>query len=287
MRSDFCALILTHGRPDVITTVDALKRFGYTGPIYLVVDDEDATLPAYRAKFGDDMIVTFSKRDMQGEVDTGDNFPKRNTVLFARNASFAIARRLGFRYFIQLDDDYFWFHYRFDGQGRYCTVDLTSLDWLFDKLCDYLAATPFLSLAISQGGDWIGGGDGKTVIGSKRKAMNSFVCDTEKPFSFVARMNDDVSTYTSIQRHGGPFLTFLAPQLVQTVTQENAGGLTEMYREHGTYVKSFYSVMFVPSAMKIGTIESHGKGEARKRIHHITNWNAVAAKIIRERHRKP
>lgn len=286
MRSDFCALILTHGRPDVITTVEALERFGYTGPIYLVVDDEDATLPAYQAKFGADKVVTFSKRDIAQRFDECDNFNDRRTIFYARNASFEIARSLGFRYFIQLDDDYFWFHYRFDGAGRYCTVDLHSLDWLFERLVEYLAATPFLSVAISQGGDWIGGGDGKSVIGAKRKAMNSFVCDVERTFEFLGRINEDVNTYTSTQRRGGAFLTFMAPQLVQTVTQVNEGGMSAAYASFGTYVKSFYSVMLCPSAMKIGTIESHGKGEARKRIHHFTNWNAVAPCILSEEHRK-
>lgn len=286
MRSDFCALILTHGRPDVITTPDALKRFGYTGPTFLVVDDEDAALDAYRAKFGE-QVVTFSKQEAAETFDIADNFEGRNGVVFARNASFEIARRLGFRYFVQLDDDYFWFHYRFDGEGRYCTVDLHSLDWLFDQLCGYLASTPFLSVAISQGGDWIGGGGGKEVIAAKRKAMNSFVCDVERPFSFIGRINEDTNTYVDLQRRGGAFLTFMAPQLVQTVTQVNAGGMSTLYADFGTYVKSFYSVMIAPSAMKIGTIESHGKGEAHKRIHHFTDWNAVAPLILREEHRKP
>lgn len=256
MRDDFCALILTHGRPDNIQTLAALKRFGYTGAVYLVVDDEDAALPAYRAKFGD-MVVAFSKAEIEPSIDLCDNRPERNTVLYARNASFEIARRLGHRYFVQ---------------------------------CAYLAATPFLSVAISQGGDHIGGGASPQMkaIQSRRKAMNSFVCDVERPFAFRARMNDDVTTYTELQRSGrGAFLTFLAPQLVQTVTQVNAGGLSAMYAEHGTYVKSFYSVMVTPSAVRIGMIRSHGKGEARPRIHHFIDWNACAPRILRQEHRKP
>ena len=38
---DFVALILTHGRPDNVKTVDALAKHGYTGPWALVIDDED------------------------------------------------------------------------------------------------------------------------------------------------------------------------------------------------------------------------------------------------------
>lgn len=52
MRDDFCAFILTHGRPDKVLTYRTLRRAGYTGKIFIVVDDEDKTrnqvmLPTY------------------------------------------------------------------------------------------------------------------------------------------------------------------------------------------------------------------------------------------------
>lgn len=287
MRSDFCALILTHGRPDNVVTLKSLERFGYTGPVFLVVDDEDATLPEYRARYGD-KVLTFSKQAIADRFDEGDNFGDRRAIFYARNAAFDLAKEAGFRYFVQLDDDYFWFHYRFDGAGRYCCVDLYSLDWLFESLVAFLAATPFASVAISQGGDHLGGAKSSDTrtIKSKRKAMNSFVCDTERRFRFVGRVNEDVNTYTSEQRRGVAFLTFLAAQLVQVTTQASAGGMTGTYLEGGTYVKSFYSVMFAPSCVRISFIESHGKGQARRRIHHTVNWNAAAPKIIHEEHRR-
>ncbi|EFC6976332.1 hypothetical protein DFZ72_21860 [Escherichia coli] len=39
MRDDFCAFILTHGRPDKVLTYRTLRRAGYTGKIFIVVDD--------------------------------------------------------------------------------------------------------------------------------------------------------------------------------------------------------------------------------------------------------
>ena len=41
MRNDFAILILTHGRPDNIKTLSSLKRAGYTGKYYIVIDNED------------------------------------------------------------------------------------------------------------------------------------------------------------------------------------------------------------------------------------------------------
>lgn len=38
---DFCVFILTHGRANNVETCKTLKRCGYTGKVYLLVDDED------------------------------------------------------------------------------------------------------------------------------------------------------------------------------------------------------------------------------------------------------
>ena len=40
MRDDFAVLIPTHGRPEV-KTVETLRKFNYTGKIYLILDNED------------------------------------------------------------------------------------------------------------------------------------------------------------------------------------------------------------------------------------------------------
>ena len=43
MRDDFCVFILTHGRPDQVHTYDSLMKAGYTGKVYIVIDNEDKT----------------------------------------------------------------------------------------------------------------------------------------------------------------------------------------------------------------------------------------------------
>ena len=39
MRDDFCAFILTHGRPDKLHTLRSLELSGYTGKVYVVIYD--------------------------------------------------------------------------------------------------------------------------------------------------------------------------------------------------------------------------------------------------------
>jgi hypothetical protein len=73
-------------------------------------------------------------------------------------------------------------------------------------------------------------------------------------------------------------------QVNQTMTQANSGGMTELYLDVGTYVKSFYSVMYAPSCVKVGEL-----GDPRSphyRIHHSINWRVAVPKIMRETVRK-
>lgn len=286
MREDFAAFVLTFGRPDRVDTVATLEGSGYTGKLFLVCDDEDPTVPAYVERYGAERVLVFSKEEIAARFDEGDNFNDRRAVFYARNACWDLARRVGVRYFVQLDDDYGSFYYRFDGAGRYDHTRIDDLDWLFSRLVDFLAATPFASVAISQGGDHIGGAAAKRVIGTKRKAMNTFVCDVERPFDFVGRINEDVNTYTCEQRRGVPFLTFLSAQVNQLPTQSNAGGMTELYLDSGTYVKSFYSVMYAPSCAKIGELRDPKYGGGHPRLHHVINWDAAAPCIVSAAHRK-
>ena len=93
--NDFAVFILTHGRPDNVVTYDTLKKHGYTGRVYLVIDDEDDTEDQYRERYGD-KVIQFSKREIEKTFDTGDNFTnKRGVIIYARNACFEIARNLG------------------------------------------------------------------------------------------------------------------------------------------------------------------------------------------------
>lgn len=286
MRSDFVALILTHGRPDRVHTYESLKKAGYTGRVLIVIDNEDKKASEYRRRYGDDVVV-FDKKAIAETFDEGDNFQDRRAIIYARNASFQIAKDYGYRYFIQLDDDYSGFYYRFDQDGFYGHCIVPSLDWLFSSITDYLAATPFASIAISQGGDHIGGGASKKSISTKRKAMNSFICDTEKPFQFVGRINEDVNTYTGKQRNGLLFLSIMGAQLNQKATQSNAGGMTELYLDSGTYVKTFYSIMYAPSCVKVSDLSDPKNGHAgHARIHHKINWNNAAPLILSEAHKR-
>lgn len=279
--NDFCAFILTHGRPDRVITMKSLIKAGYTGKVYLVIDNEDKTADQYYKNFGDKVIM-FDKKAISETFDEGDNFEDRRSIVYARNACFEIAKNLGITYFIQLDDDYTDFRFKFDSNGDFGDWYIKSLDRVFDTILKYYISIPAKSIAMAQGGDFIGGKNGsKSKLKQLRKCMNTFFCSTERPFQFVGRINEDVNTYTSFQSVGNLFLTITNVAINQLQTQSNKGGMTDIYLDGGTYLKSFYSVMYHPTGVTIKLMNS-----AHKRLHHEVRWKYTAPKIVDEKYKK-
>lgn len=283
MNDNFCIFILTHGRPDNVLTLKTLKRQGYTGKVYIVIDNEDETAPEYYRLFGNKVII-FDKEAISKTFDNADNFNNRKTIVYARNACFSIAKELGIPYFMQLDDDYKDFNYRIDSNKDYAlkTPQIKSLDRLFTLLLKYYQNTTAKAICIAQGGDFIGGAQGTFAkMKLSRKAMNSFICSTLRPFTFFGRINEDVNTYTYTASTGNLFITIPFVSLNQKQTQSNKGGMTDTYLESGTYIKSFYTILFHPSSVVIRLM-----GDKHKRLHHHINWNKTVPKIIDEKHKK-
>lgn len=186
---DYAVFILTHGRANKVITYDTLRKHGYTGPIYVVVDDLDSELDLYRDQYKDQCLV-FSKADIASRFDCGDNFRNNAAIFYARNACFDLAESVGVKYFIEMDDDYGHFSYKFDTHLAYLERYILSLDKVFSALIEYFTSIDALSIAMAQNGDFIGGGDSgfASAIRLKRKAMNSFICSTDRRFNFVGKI---------------------------------------------------------------------------------------------------
>jgi len=270
----FCVFILTHGRPDNVVTLKTLDKCGYTGRLYLVVDDEDATVNYYRQNFGADRVIVFDKKAEADACDEGNNFDERRTITMARNACFRIAERLGVTHFVELDDDYYYFGRRFqEGAKRIRNMDVAILSVL-----SFMELAGVTSVAFARGGDHIGGFSGLKL---KRKCMNSFFCSTARPFRFVGAMNEDVNTYTTLGSRGALFFTFTGLQLDQKDTQSQQGGISAMYQRFGTYCKAFTTVMMMPSAVRVSMMQS-----VTPRLHHTIDWKRAVPCIVPERCRK-
>ena len=280
---DFAVFILTHKRADRVFTVNSLKKCGYTGKVYFIIDDTDVEADKYIENFGDENVIIFNKKEIAKEFDEMDTFDDMRAVVYARNASFDIAKKLGVKYFMLLDDDYSGFYFRYNNKLEFCTIAVDNLDRVFDILLDYYKSIPAKTIAMAQSGDFMSGAENRFVesVLRKRKCMNTFICSVDRPFKFIGKINEDTNLYANNAKYGDIFLTIPYVTVVQKETQSNQGGLTDIYLSLGTYVKSFYTVMLQPSSVKVGLM-----GSAHKRLHHKVNWEHTCPMIINEKYKK-
>lgn len=286
MRDDFCVFILSYNRPENIPTVELLESSGYTGDWYIVIDHESDIEP-YESVWGEDKIIYLEKDGALPELDRGDNTNRRDCNVYARYQSFDLADEMGYTYFAMFDDDYDRFRYRWNSNGEYDGSTLVEdLDALFERMIDYLDEAGLHTICTSQGGDWIGGekahiANNSGEITAKRKAMNTFICRSDKPIEFRGTINEDVNAYVREAQLGKIFLTPNLVSVNQEETQQEDGGLTDIYLDQGTYMKSFYTILYSPSSVKLNKM-----GDQHQRIHHHIDWNASVPKIIPESEKK-
>lgn len=281
METNFAVFIMVYGRPSNNLTYNTLRKSGYTGKIYLVGDNTDATIDEYKSIYGDELLV-FDKIEVSKKYDSGDNSGDLRSTMYAANTIFDLAEQNSIEYFYIMCDDYYEFTYKFNDEIKGAKL-CRDMDSIFRKAVSFYKTTNALSIAFAQTGDFIGGIDnGKAAYRfSKRKAMNSFLCSTSRRFDFVGRMNEDVTTYVNLGQRGSLFLTVPVFAINQKDTQQVKKGLTELYVDNGTYVKSMFSVIYNPSCVKASMMNAN-----HKRIHHSIKWVNTTPMIISERHKK-
>jgi len=111
--------------------------------------------------------------------------------------------------------------------------------------------------------------------------MNSFLCSTDRPFSFVGSINEDVNTYTTLANRGDLFLTIPVFAINQKDSQKQKNGMSDIYKLQGTYIKSFTTILMQPSNVKISMMNAN-----HKRIHHSIKWINTTPMIINQKYKK-
>ena len=279
--NEYAVFILSHGRADDVKTVKMLQGGNYTGKWFIVIDDEDDQADKYFENFGDH-VIQFCKKEIADQTDTCDLDDDRRVGVFARNFIIDEAKRRGYKYHLQLDDDFTILDYRFIEGNRLVAKKCTQFDALFDAMLEYLKTTniTWLSFGLNS---WYQGGINNPHFheGMIRKTMGSFFMNTYKAPKFFCRMNDDITTNFMNTYRGALMFTFLPIQVLTPPTQHSAGGMTDIYQENGTYRKSFYSILHAPAFVLISQ-----QGIKDRRLHHEIKWNACAPKILNQRYKK-
>lgn len=283
--SGFCTFILSHGRPNNIKTLHPLLDAGnYSGPWCIIIGNEGPTAETCYQLYGRGRVIMFDKEAEARRLDIADNFVHmgRKAIAYARNACYGIAKNLGYTYFWQLDDGYYQFRYVANPAGKHVHHSIRHMDEALNAALDYYKSVPSLALLPwMQGGDLLGGNNSHSLVRVARKAMNSFICSTGRPIKFRGRMNEGVNTYVSEGNRGKPIMMADRAGILQATTQSSGGGITELYKACGTHTKPMYTVMHMPSAVKVGMMHS-----SNPRIHHTINWNNCVPEIIRQELKK-
>jgi len=282
-RKDFAVFILSHGRANEILTVNMLKRGNYTGDWYVVIDNEDDQEAIYREKFGEH-ILQFDKKAEAEKTDTGDLDNDRRVGVFARNAIQDMAKEMGYKYHLQLDDDFRYLYLRFPtGKGSSLTsIEVKNLDRLFEILLDFMDNTSVSWISFALSSDYLGGKNSNRYRKKLLpKTMGSFLMRADDIVRFKMRMNDDITTCIGTWEIGKPNYTIMYIQVNTPETQAMKGGMTDIYTDNGTYRKSFYSVMMHPGYVKIAK-----QGIKFFRIHHEIRWNGCTPMVLNEKWRK-
>lgn len=279
---EFAVFILTFWRADRVHTVKSLRHHWYTWDIYIICSDDDEQIPQYKERYWDKVMI-FNKDEYIDKEDTFEYFRIKNTITHARNACFDIAKKLWLKYFVELDDDYMAFNWRFLSKDHKHLLSrwMHNMDLMFRAMLDFYKATPFKAIAMWQAWDYVWWIWNQLVKWPKRKAMNSFLLSPERRFRFRWTMNEDVNTYTTLSTQWNLFLTVQYATLNQMLTQSNPWWITELYLDRWTYQKTFYTIMTCPSWVKVAKM-----WHINPRIHHKILWNNVAPCILSEKWKK-
>lgn len=278
MSKRFAVFILSHGRAKTITTYDVMRKYGYTGDMYVVIDNEDEQENEYRKRFGKD-IIQFDKREYVLKTDLGDLDDDRRIGVLARNFIQDKAQDMGYQYHLQLDDDIHGFTARYVRGPKLACYTIRSLDDVIDGMLDYMDSVAFTALSFGLPAYYVGGVENSAW--KKRmipKTMTTFIMRADDKRYFHMRMNDDITTCVLGNMRGKMYYSYLPCMVEVDPTQVQKGGMTEIYQDNGTYRKSFYTVMSAPSCTKISSM-----GVNDFRVHHEINWNNCTPKIINEK----
>lgn len=270
--------IISKGRPQC-HTAQTLEKMGYKDDWFIVCGNNDETLPEYQERWGDKVLI-FDWHEEIKHTDTMDNFgfeKMASGACPARNATARISQERGERRHWQLDDDYTGF-YGYDP---------------FTKKNERLHENEFrhkLAL-VSSWADECGFGNVGFPPSTIEVAPIWAYTFAKRVFNahnlpsggelfepWRGRMNDDLVNAINTWRHGKIELTIKFLCMTMPPTQQEGGGLTDLYKDEGTVRKTSYAILAAPNQVKM--VEKYG------RYHHEADWGRIAPKIVSDSYRR-
>ena len=281
MRDDFAVFILTHGRPNNQKTLNTLLSMGYNGKYYLVLDDQDNTASEYYANYPRDSILIFNKNHYLKTVDSGMCKPVAKFAVFARNAIEDLARDMGYKYFMMLDDDIYCFRIRYEVDGSLKSYKCDGIiNEVFMHCLEYMDNAPIACLMPGVCNMYRSGAIAVQDWTSKyRISVNCFIRNTDYKVEWRLNMFEDLITALDYNRTSQIWITFVPLQIdVGLGNGKVAGGNTDTYKTFDGFRMAFMPLMVYPDCNDVGFYKDHWKP--------ITHTSIAVNNIISDRYKK-
>ena len=243
---------------------------------------EDAAKKGWRVEVFD-WDATIAKMDSAGW--TRNYASTKKVVAPARLAAYDIARKLGVRFFMELDDDWNGIQvpsFISDGlPGRkrlYIKKDpepfaAKYFKFIVERVFDMVAETG-ATIAFVQSGELLSAD--VSYYHFKPKTMNTFILDTENPMPFGG-FNEDVNVYCRRNMDKPCF------QVGYLIWSHGGSQLRQGIEYTGTWEKTFATVITNPTATRLSTFKNPGSGKEDMnytRIHHNVQYEHTQPKHV-------
>ena len=245
--NDFAIFILTHGRPHNQDTLNTLRTSGYTGKIYLIVDDLDNTKEEYEKLY--EGVIVFDKMRYVVSSETGVSNPHIKFALFARNFIEDYAKALNLKFFGMVDDDLTKFRFRYVDKDKMRSKNVTDMNKILSCYIDFMKSANIATISLASQFQFVGGVESVPKPNSQKLRMcfNFYLRSVKFNVDWLSNICHDRITSIIFGRKGQVWLQLPFVQYdMKELHGINEGGNSDVYREITDFYRIFFSVLFLP-----------------------------------------
>lgn len=283
MREDFAIFICTHGRPNKQLTLDALQKCGYTGRLYLVLDDTDSSIQQYIDTFGADKLLVFDKQHYIDTNDVGSLPPNFKTILYAKNAVEDMAQALKLKSFIIADDDIYSFRLRLPKDEEHLSsFVITDINPVIEAYSDFMLESGFTAVGICGSIHFVAGRkvfDNENI--QKYRVPYNFVFrNSSYKMEWVSSFGEDIITAMEYNKRGHKLLDlpYFQYDTIPPGRAIESGGMSDLYNSMSQFILCCYDYIYNPSSIKLCVNRNRWNAQILK--------NHVYPKIVSQSYRK-
>lgn len=256
MLDNFAVFIITYKRPDKQITYDTLRRCGYSGKIYLVVDDTDPTIQQYIDNYGADNIFVFDKNYYinSDRFDNSINDGIYASAVYARRAVEDIVQSMKLPYFAVADDDIVDFVIRYPidkGLKRYKITDFDVILRGYIEILDCGVAC----VGFGRPNSYFGGAVAFSAVNLCKRVITTtfFIRNSDVPVNWLSWTMEDDITVLRGSTVGELWLSIPYIQQVNSdiTNLQGSGGNVELYQKYSWYYICFTELKYIPSRIQI------------------------------------